>query len=331
MLWYSLVSAAGAGSSLSPPTSEVSPQRTIGTLGSDPSVGRLRARSGLHLLRTLRAGLPGGFGKLRAYGLLLLSLAAQACAAHLPPSSRPFDGAITLNAHPLNIHFANESLAAVRPLLLYTTGDGGWARKDLALYEHIVSWGYPTAGFSAPDYLKHLSGEQGTTTPAQLGSDYAQIIAFAEAHLHTVPGAPVILVGVSRGAGLEVVAAGQSRVRQKLGGVVAVALTREEEYVRWFGRRLPLVRRPARRTMVEVYDYLPLLGQLPLAVVQSTRDGFLPAEAAARLFGPDTPTRRFRAIEARNHSFAGARDAMYEAVNESLQWINAQLHWQATR
>lgn len=270
-------------------------------------------------------------GMLRAFGLLVLLLASQACAVHLPPSSRPFDDGITLNAHPLAVHFANGPAAARQPLLLYTTGDGGWVRKDLTLYKHIVSWGYPTAGFSAPEYLKHLAGEEGTTTPGQLGRDYAQIIAFAEARLHVAPGTPVILIGVSRGAGLEVVAAGQPRVRQKLGGVVAVALTKEEEYVRWFGRRLPLVHRPAKRTMVEVYDYLPLLGTLPVAVVQSTRDGFLPAGAAARLFGPETPTRRFRAIDARNHSFGGARDAMYDAVKASLQWIDALLYPQATR
>jgi pimeloyl-ACP methyl ester carboxylesterase len=203
---------------------------------------------------------------------------------------------------------------------VYTTGDGGWKRKDLALYRQIVSWGYPIAGFSAPDYLDHLRGEDGTTTPGRLGRDYADIIAFAETNLGLEPGTPVVLVGVSRGAGLEVVAAGQPRVRDKLTGVVAVALTREEEYVRWFGR-FPILHRPQERVMVQVYEYLPLLGQLPIAVVQSTHDQFLPAAAAAQLFGAETPTRRFRAIEARNHSFAGARAEMYQACREAFDWI----------
>ncbi len=73
--------------------------------------------------------------------------------------------------------------------------------------------------------------------------------------------------------------------------------------------------------MVQVYEYLPLLGTVPIAVIQSTHDHFLPAAAAAQLFGADTPTRRFRAIEAQNHSFGGAREEMYQACKEALAWI----------
>ncbi len=252
--------------------------------------------------------------------LLAVAAAAQAC-AHLPAASQPFDGAVVLNDRPLTVHFANAAAAPIRPLLLYTTGDGGWARKDLALYRQIVSWGYPTAGFSAPQYLKHLRGADGTTTPAQLGQDYGAIIRYAQARLGMPAGAPVILVGVSRGAGLEVIAAGRRAVHQLLGGVIAIALTKEEEYVKWFGLRRRAVRQPPNPVMVEVYDYLPRLGPLPIAVVQSTKDGFLPADRARSLFGPDTPTRRFRAVDAENHNFGGHRQQMYDAAAEALRWI----------
>ena len=257
---------------------------------------------------------------LRRIWLLLVSVACSACATHLPPVSRPFTRSLTLDARRLTLHLANRDSTGKRPLLVYTTGDGGWGRKDLALYQEIVAWGYPTAGFSAPDYLDHLRDESGTTTPERLGRDYADIIAFAETSLGVEPGTPVVLIGVSRGAGLEVVAAGQPRVRDKLTGVVAVALTREEEYVRWYGR-LPVLHHTQKPVMVQVYEYLPLLGSLPIAVIQSTHDQFLSAPAAAQLFGADTPTRRFHPIDARNHSFAGARGEMYQAVRDALDWI----------
>jgi hypothetical protein len=285
--------------------------------GVRPSVGR-------------RIGASRARRPLRWWCLAVLAAAAQACALHLPAASRPFDRSLTLNAHPVTIHFANRYGSYGRPLLLYTTGDGGWARKDLALYKQIVSWGYPTAAFSAPNYLKHLRGEQ-STTPERIGRDYAHIIEFAAAHLALDPGTPVVLIGVSRGAGLEVVAAGDSAVRTKLGGVLAIALTREEEYVRWFGLRLPLLRRPAHPVMVQLYEYLPLLGSLPVAVVQSTRDAFLPAAAAAHLFGPNTGTRRFHSIDARNHSFGGAREQMYETVHTSVRWIDSLVVREDTR
>ena len=70
--------------------------------------------------------------------------------------------------------------------------------------------------------------------------------------------------------------------------------------------------------MVQVYDYLPLLGTLPLTVIQSTNDRYLSAAAARELFGNDTAQRRLVAIPARNHSFAGAREGLYDAMKAAL-------------
>ena len=218
------------------------------------------------------------------------------------------------------LHFANGTATQKRPLLLYTTGDGGWARKDLALYRQISRGDIRPPGSARPTTSTTCAERTAPRRRNGSGRDYADIIAFAETNLDVEPDTPVVLIGVSRGAGLEVVAAGQPQVRDKLAGVVAIALTREEEYVRWFGR-LPLLHRPQERVMVQVYEYLPLLGTVPIAVIQSTHDHFLPAAAAAQLFGADTPTRRFRAIEAQNHSFGGARDEMYQACKEALDWI----------
>jgi hypothetical protein len=269
----------------------------------------------------------------RLCGLCVLAMLSHGCAGRLPASSKPFDRALTLNSHSLTVHFANAEAEATRPLIVYTTGDGGWVRKDLAFYHTLVSWGYPVAGFSAPDYVKYLPRESETTTPGRLGRDYNAIIAFARASMNVPASRPVVLVGVSRGAGLSVVAAGLPRVRDELAGVVAVALTKEEEHVRWFGLpRLPTRNRAIGRLVtLEVYEYLPRLGTLPLAVVQSSHDSYLPAPAAQRLFGADTATRRFIAVRARNHSFSGARDEMYDAVDASLRWINGLLYRDDTR
>jgi hypothetical protein len=60
---------------------------------------------------------------------------------------------------------------------------------------------------------------------------------------------------------------------------------------------------------------------LPVAVIQSTRDNYLPAEDARSLFGSDTDRRQFHAIDAKNHSFAGARPLLYETLRSSLEWV----------
>jgi fermentation-respiration switch protein FrsA (DUF1100 family) len=71
------------------------------------------------------------------------------------------------------------------------------------------------------------------------------------------------------------------------------------------------------------YDVLAGLDRLPLAVIQSTQDSYLPAAKARQLFGPDGERRRFYPIRAGGHTFAGARDALYEQARVALEWIVA--------
>lgn len=259
--------------------------------------------------------------------LVAATAACAGCAARvrLSPEVLPPDRAIELNGHTLTLHFANPEARAELPLLVFATGDGGWHRKDLDAWRHLASWGYPAVGFDARDYVTHLGPTSDTTTPARLAADYARIIDAAREALHLNPHRAIVLVGVSRGAGLSVVAAGQRLLRPEISGVLAVALTREEEYVKWYRRLRRRDRAAEQAEMVQVYEYLPRLGELPLAVVQSTHDNYLPAAAARSLFGPDTAQRHFQAVAARNHSFSGAREDLYRAMAGSLDWIDARL------
>jgi len=236
---------------------------------------------------------------------------ASGCATHSPPAVP--DRAASVNNHQLTLHFANANAPPTRPLLMFATGDGGMHRKDLDLYRHIEAWGYPVVGFDARDYVKHL-GTSEVTTPERLAEDYQCVIAAARDALHLETARPIILIGVSRGAGLSVVAAGQ--LHDAVSGVVAIALTREEEYVRWVHHVLP-----RREVMVEIEEYLPELGELPLAVVQSAHDKYMPGPTARAVLGPDGPHRWLQVIQSSNHSFRDARDEMYEATRRAIAWI----------
>jgi pimeloyl-ACP methyl ester carboxylesterase len=244
-------------------------------------------------------------------------------AAARPGAPPPFNQVLILNGHGLTLHLAGAAASSL-PLLVFATGDGGWRGKDLEIFQKLVAWGYPAVGFSAPEYIKYLRGDEETTTPPRLANDYAAIVDAARAALKLPAATRVVIVGVSRGAGLAVVAAGQRALRNQLAGVVAIALTKEEEHVRWF-RLTQGMPRDRVRVMLDIYEYLPRLGPVPISVIQSTHDNYLPAEAARALFGADTNRRRFHAIEARNHSFSGARDTLYETLQGSLDWLNQLL------
>jgi pimeloyl-ACP methyl ester carboxylesterase len=256
----------------------------------------------------------------------LMAVLSQACAHRAPAAPRPpprqFVNQLTVNDHPLTLHLARGTSPTL-PLLVYATGDGGWRRKDLALYHKLVAWGYPVVGFSASEYVKHLSGDEETTTPGRLANDYAAIVNVARQELALPEATKVVVVGVSRGAGLAVVAAGQRALRDQLGGVVAIALTKEEEHVRWFRRTPGVARRNRVRVMLDLYEYLPVLGTIPISVIQSTHDNYLPSQAARALFGEETDRRQFHEIESRNHSFSDARARLYETLHRSLDWLTA--------
>jgi predicted alpha/beta hydrolase family esterase len=244
--------------------------------------------------------------------------------------SPEFTGSVTLYNRSLELRLS----APRRPvrsgvLVLYSTGDGGWRPLDKSFIEWISSWGYPVAGFSAKNYLKTLGYYSKTTTPQRLVKDFELIMEAACRQLKLPPDTPVILVGMSRGAGLSVVAAGQAALRPRLTGVIAVALTKEEEHVvHYRQRRAGQQSGASKRELVEIrpYRYLPRLAPVPVMVIQSTRDEYISASSARKLFGDDTEFRRLVAVESSNHSFGGGTDILFRETEAALEWVQQVSH-----
>ncbi len=261
--------------------------------------------------------------------VLVLVLGVSGCSIKVPPvvyvPHEEMQAFVTLYRHPLEIRLSKPRTDAEQDyLVIYSTGDGGWYGLSGEVYDWIAGWGYPVAGFSSKNYLKNLGYVSDKTTPARLVQDFERVIAVAEEKLGLASHPRIILVGVSRGAGLSVVAAGQKEFQSRLAGVVAIALTKEEEHV--VHARHPRGQgshESPNREVVEIqtYEYLPLIAGAPVAVIQSTHDSYLPAEAARSLFGPDTDLRKLSAVEARNHRFGGGREALYKDVEGALHWV----------
>jgi hypothetical protein len=250
-----------------------------------------------------------------------------ACVARVPPLDpgaplRIESEVMFEDSHLLELHFSRPcDLDPMRPLILYATGDGGWRGKDEEAFERMTRWGYPLVGFSAPVYLRHIVRHTHEATPPDVARDYARIIRTAKARMDLPDAMRTVLVGVSRGSGLAVAAAGEPAFLAQLVGVVAVALTREEEYVHRLKRNRKAPHEAAEMVMLDNYEYLPRLRALPLAIIQSVHDNYLPAEEARRLLGPDSALRQLHPIASKNHSFADAREALYAQMKSSLEWV----------
>lgn len=224
---------------------------------------------------------------------------------------------------PVHLHRSSHPLSDA-PGILYLTGDGGWRGLDRLLFHMLAESGWPVAGLSTPVYLRQLPGGAGVTTPEALALDIMELRAFAGEQPGWPAGRPLVLAGYSRGAGLAVAAAGHPLLGACLGGVLAIGLTPEEEHVHLYRPRRggSPVGKPRRDlSMLEMRDYWPRLGQLPLAVIQSAADGYWPAAGVRSLLGPDSPCRSLLAVPSGGHNFAGGRPALGQAVRQALAWL----------
>jgi dienelactone hydrolase len=255
----------------------------------------------------------------------MVFLAGCTCQIRMPSgvSSTETRDRVAIYRHPLELRFSKpKSLSNI--LVVYATGDGGWRGLDEQIFEWISTWDYPAVGFSSKNYLKNLEYVRDTTTPRRLVRDFETVIRFAEQKLGMSASTRIVLVGLSRGAGLAVVAAGQGALRPSLAGVIAVALIKEEEHVVYYrSRRRSQPNQPRRELLkIETYEYLPRIDSVPVVVIQSTHDGYLPADRARALFGPDTEMKKLVPISARNHKFTGGRLELYRQTENALALIS---------
>lgn len=253
--------------------------------------------------------------------VLLAAVALSGCARPPAgpgtPGSLASESSVVLHGHALTLHLSTPIPPSEGPLLVYATGDAGWFWKDRELFDHVAAFGYPAVGFSSREYLRHLGPGVDVLRSGAVAEDFLSVIRTAVRALGLPAGTRAVLVGKSRGAGLAIAAASESSsLRDWLRGIIAVGLTREEEYV-----RSRLWHRPQKRGMLDTYAALAAIPQVPVSVIQSTRDGYVPAAEARDLIGGDTAERHVRPVASRDHNFGGARDVLYDTMQQELRWI----------
>lgn len=258
--------------------------------------------------------------------IVLVSLIALACSACAGLRSKPGVYEITRDSlkEERRIPLIYAKPATVKHpdyLVVFATGDGGWRSVSLDVFDHLAALGYMCVGVDSPDALKPVkrAGEKMTTEQAaeRVGASFAE----AKKAFRLPESTPVIVVGYSRGATLVAFSALHPELLTQVRGAVALALTREVDYL----RAPPAERAPNLQVDDEgrilIYPALKSLGSTPVAVIQSTNDPYVPAAEARQLLGPDTSTLRLYEVESSNHRFGGAREKMIADVDDALHWI----------
>jgi hypothetical protein len=233
--------------------------------------------------------------------------------------------AAVLHGKHLDLHIAAPAHLVQRDVLVvYASGDGGWFGAAVDQWRKIARAGYATVGFSSRSFLR-IERPPGTAlNTARLASEYELIVQGARRALGWQDATKVILAGWSRGAAFSVLAGSEPVFRDSLAGVVAIGLAE--------GENLTVddsddtdegsAHEEPRHWLFDTYARLLQL-PAPCAVIQATGDNYFSAAHARQRFGPDTATRRFYQVEAKNHRFSGGSAAFDAALADVLMWLSS--------
>jgi dienelactone hydrolase len=181
----------------------------------------------------------------------------------------------------------------------------------------MASWGYDVFAVDTKSYLEAFTGKT-TLQPGDVGRDFYSLAAWAASE----PGERVALVGWSEGAGLVVLAASMPEYHSKYFGVVTLGLSDSNVIGwRWRDDLTYLTKRPPEEPTFSCLELIPRVAPLPVVMLQSSRDEYVPARESRQLFGAARDPKRYFLIEAQNHRFDGNIREFNQRLKESLQWV----------
>jgi fermentation-respiration switch protein FrsA (DUF1100 family) len=204
------------------------------------------------------------------------------------------------------------------PCAIVASGDGGWVHLGPDVAGFLAGAGYFVVGFDSKAYLSSFTSGAKTLAATDVPGDFAALVDYAAVGC----AAPTLLVGVSEGAALAVLAATDEAVKSRLLGVLALGLPEKGE-LGWRFRDsiIYITKGVPDEPLFAVADFVGRLAPLPIAAVQSTQDEFVSREEAERVLRRAGDPSRLWLIEAENHRFSGAEVELHAKLQEAVGWM----------
>jgi fermentation-respiration switch protein FrsA (DUF1100 family) len=184
--------------------------------------------------------------------------------------------------------------------------------------EMLASNGFFVVGFDVKAYLASFTSGKTTLRVEDEPNDYAVLADVASRGTGKKP----ILVGVSEGAGLSVLAASDPRAKPRIAGVVGLGLPDLTE----LGWRLKdsliyLTHGAPHEPAFSTEAIVDRMAPIPLAVIHSTKDEYVPLAEMQKVFDAAHEPKRSWIIEASNHRFSDNPAEFERSMLEALRWV----------
>jgi dienelactone hydrolase len=244
----------------------------------------------------------------------LASLAVVGAAGATMPQT-PAIETISIRGHEQRLHLYGQPEGD--PVVV-SSGDGGWIHLGPHVAELLAAKGYFVVGFDARAYLSGFTDGKSTLHPQDEPGDYRILADFAA----KATGRKPILVGVSVGAGLSVLAATDMQCRSEIAGVVALGLPDLNELGwRWRDSVIYVTHTRANEPMFSATAIVNHVAPLPLAAIHATGDEFVPVAEVQNILRHAAEPKQLWIVNASNHRFSDNLTSFDERLVDAIGWV----------
>jgi len=201
--------------------------------------------------------------------------------------------------------------------IIVSSGDGGWIHLGPHVAEFLGTHGYFVVGFDVKSYLESFTSGRTTLRPEDEPGDYQLLAEFARRRTGKKP----ILIGVSEGAGLSVLAATDAQTKTTIAGVIGLGLPDLNELAwRWKDALIYLTHRPPNEPLFSTAAIAGHVAPVPLAAIHSTHDEFVSVADVQKILDVATEPKRLWIVAASDHRFSDNLGEFDQRLLEAIAW-----------
>jgi dienelactone hydrolase len=222
----------------------------------------------------------------------------------------------TVRGGSLELHLYQQEHATKQPLVIFSSGDGGWSPFCADVAAHIAATGITVVGIDVKTYLVQFASPKKPVSEADLTSDYDTLARVALAQPGVDANAPVVLSGWSLGASYSVIVASQPEFNVPVSRIVAISLPlygerawKPTDSIIYFTHGTP------SEKLFDAHLYLKKLKQTPIVFPNATNDDTAPLREAQSLYEAAPSEKHFYAVKATGHHFEGGEQEFYHDLD----------------
>jgi fermentation-respiration switch protein FrsA (DUF1100 family) len=201
---------------------------------------------------------------------------------------------------------------------IVSSGDGGWIHLAPHVAEVLAAKGFFVVGFDVKAYLESFTSGKATLRPEDEPGDYRLLADFAARGSKQRP----VLIGVSEGAGLSVLAATDPQTRPFIAGVLGLGLPDINELGwRWKDSLIYLTHGVPNEPTFSTATLVERVGPAPLAAIHSTHDEFVALPEIQRILAAAREPKKLWLVPAADHGFSNNLAELDQRLLEAMAWV----------